>query len=106
MNPLKRSGAAAFFTSSAAKIACASSIARGDAAATVFDVDIQASDIIVRSHRTICYENGTVYEGFVDVTKGLADGEGRVTWGASAGRSNRKTYTGQFTAGRTAVARR
>ena len=42
-----------------------------DAAAPVFDVDIQASDIIVRSHRTICYENGTVYEGFVDVTKGL-----------------------------------
>ena len=29
-----------------------------DAAAPVFDVDIQASDIIVRSHRKICYENG------------------------------------------------
>jgi lipoprotein-anchoring transpeptidase ErfK/SrfK len=73
-----------------------------DAAAPVYDIDICASDIIVRSHRTICYENGTVYEGFVEVTKGLADGEGRVTWGASAGRSNRKTYTGQFTAGRKA----
>ena len=46
-----------------------------DAAAPVFDVDIQASDIIVRSHRTICYENGTVYKGFVDVTTGLADGD-------------------------------
>ncbi len=33
---------------------------------------------------------------------GLADGEGSVTWGASAGRSSRRSYTGQFTAGRTA----
>jgi hypothetical protein len=43
-----------------------------------------------------------MYEGFVDVATGLADGEGSVTWGASAGRSSRRTYTGQFTAGRTA----
>lgn len=43
--------------------------------APVFDVDIQASDIIVRSHRTICFENGTVYKGFVDVTTGMADGD-------------------------------
>jgi len=43
--------------------------------APVFDVDIQASDIIVRSHRKICYENGMVYKGFVDVTTGLADCE-------------------------------
>jgi hypothetical protein len=78
---------------------------QADAAAQVIDVDIQASDIIARSHRTICYKNGTVYEGFVDVKTGLADGEGRVTWGASAGRSNRKTYTGQFTARRTAKCR-
>ncbi len=53
-------------------------------------------------HRKITYENGTVYEGFVDVSTGLANGEGSVTWGASAGRSSRRAYTGQFTAGRTA----
>jgi hypothetical protein len=71
-------------------------------ASTLFDIDIQASDIIVRSHRTISYENGTVYEGFVNVATGLADGEGSVTWGPSAGRSSRRAYSGQFTAGRTA----
>ena len=50
----------------------------------------------------LTYDNGTVYEGFVNVATGLADGEGSVTWGPKAGRSSRKTYTGQFTAGRTA----
>ncbi len=48
------------------------------------------------------YDNGTVYEGFVNVAMGLADGEGSVTWGRTAGRSSRKSCTGHFTAGRTA----
>ena len=67
-----------------------------------FDFNIQENEIILRCHRKVSYENGTVYEGFVDVATGLADGEGSVTWGPSAGRSSRRAYSGQFTAGRTA----
>ncbi len=48
------------------------------------------------------YDNGTVYEGFVNVATGLADGEGSVAWGPTAGRSSRRSYTGLFAAGRTA----
>jgi DNA-directed RNA polymerase subunit RPC12/RpoP len=65
-----------------------------------YDVDV-GNDIIVRCHRKIVYPNGTVYTGFVDTATGLADGEGTVTWGASAGRCSRKCYTGQFSAGLT-----
>jgi hypothetical protein len=49
-----------------------------------YDVDV-GNDIIVRCHRKIVYPNGTVYIGFVDTATGLPDGEGSVTWGASAG---------------------
>lgn len=66
----------------------------------LYDVDI-GKDVIVRCHRKIVYPNGTVYIGFVDTATGLPDGEGSVTWGASAGRSSRKCYTGQFSAGLT-----
>lgn len=102
---------------------------QANAAAPAFDVNMQADNLIVsqslrqllysalsfsciihsntlhtqvRRHRKVTYDNGTVYEGFVNVATGLADGEGSVTWGPTAGRSSRKTYTGQFTAGRTA----
>ena len=67
----------------------------------LYDVDV-GDDIIVRCHRKIVYPNGTIYSGFVDTATGLPDGEGSVTWGASAGRSSRKSYTGRFAAGLTA----
>ena len=67
----------------------------------LYDVDV-GGDIIVRCHRKIVYPNGTIYSGFVDTATGLPDGEGSVTWGASAGRSSRKSYTGRFAAGLTA----
>ena len=102
---------------------------QADAAAPAFDVNIQAGDLIVsqslrqllysalsfsciihsntlhtqvRRFRKIRYDNGTAYEGFVDETTGLPDGDGTVTWGASAGRSRGKSYTGRFAAGLTA----
>jgi hypothetical protein len=65
-----------------------------------FNVDVSRG-IILRAQRKIQYENGTVYTGFVDVATGLPDGEGCVTWGAAAGRSSRKSYTGIFSAGLT-----
>ncbi len=67
----------------------------------LYDVDV-GDDIIVRCHRKIVYPNGTIYSGFVDTATGLPDGEGSVTWGASAGRASRKSYTGRFAAGLTA----
>ncbi len=70
--------------------------------ATDYDVDVSGNDIVVRCFRKIQYENGTMYEGFVDMSTGLADGQGCVTWSANAGRSSRKSYTGLFSAGLTA----
>ena len=67
-----------------------------------YDVDV-GNDIIVRCHRKIVYPNGTVYIGFVDTATGLPDGEGSVTWGASAGRFSCKCYTGQFSAAASAT---
>ena len=58
--------------------------------------------IVVRTRRSIIWDNGTVFEGFVDASTGKPDGEGTVTWGANAGRSKRKYYSGLFTAGFTA----
>ncbi len=45
----------------------------------VYDVDVSGNDIVVRCFRKIQYENGTMYESFVDMSTGLADGQGCVT---------------------------
>ncbi len=47
--------------------------------ATDYDVDVSGNDIVVRCFRKIQYENGTMYESFVDMSTGLADGKGCVT---------------------------
>ena len=74
----------------------------GTADLPVFDIDVSRDKLVLRRFRKIRYDNGTAYEGFVDETTGLPDGDGTVTWGASAGRSRGKSYTGRFAAGLTA----
>ena len=66
------------------------------------EIGLKGDKIVVRTLRSISWDNGTVFEGFVDAATGKPDGEGTVTWGATAGRSKRKSYSGLFTAGFTA----
>jgi hypothetical protein len=73
----------------------------GTADLPIFDVDV-SDKLILRRFRKIRYDNGTVYEGFVDEATGRPDGDGTVTWGPSAGRSRGKSYAGRFAAGLTA----
>ena len=73
----------------------------GTADLPMFDIDV-SDKLVLRRFRKIRYDNGTAYDGFVDETTGLPDGDGTVTWGASAGRSRGKSYTGRFAAGLTA----